>query len=69
MSRITIELDPDERHPHHRHYQSERFLVFWLDQFGTVRFAAVPGDDDEWERIMDGIESGEVGILEEDEPD
>jgi hypothetical protein len=66
---IRIELEPDEAHPHERHYTSSKFLVFWRDQFGTIRFAAHPPEDDEWIELMDGISEGEIGVFEEDEPD
>lgn len=66
---INITLEPDEAHPHPRQYQSDRFLVFWYDQFGTIRFAAVPAEDEEWAELMDDIADGDVDVFQEDEPD
>jgi hypothetical protein len=69
VSRIQIDLDPDDAHPHRRHYETDRFLVFWRDQFGTIRFVASPVEEEEWASLMDDISDGQIGVFEEDEPD
>lgn len=69
MSRVQIDLEPDDAHPHPRHYEARRFLIFWRDQFGTIRFVAAPDDDGEWQELMDDISEGQIGVFEEDEPD
>lgn len=69
MSSIRIVLEPDGAHPHERIFESEKFLTFWRDQFGTIRFVAYPAEDEEWIELMDGISEGEIGVFEEDEPD